>query len=158
MKILFPAILQVLAFSVAMAEVVIPSFGILSMLSAGLLIWSWVVILDVGGRGPMWFGIADIILIPVLIKIGFSYLARSPVSHRTDLGTGSGLESVDQALTRHVGAVVPVEASLRPTGKIRIGEEVFEAQTAGEWVEKGSQVKVVAIAGSRFQVEKVSAS
>ena len=49
---------------------------------------------------------------------------------------------------------MPVEAALRPTGKIRIGEDVFEAQTAGEFVEKGAQVKVVAVAGSRFQVGK----
>lgn len=158
MKILFPAILQALAFSVAFAEVVIPSFGILSLLSAGLFIWSWVVITGLGGQAPMWFGIADIILIPILIKFAFSYLGKSPVSHRTDLGTGSGLEAVDQSLSRHVGAVVPVESSLRPTGKVRIGEEVFEAQTAGEWVEKGAQVKVVSVAGSRFQVEKVQAA
>ena len=48
-----------------------------------------------------------------------------------------------------------VDAPLRPTGKIRMGEEVFEAQTSGEWVERGASVKVVSVIGSRFQVEKI---
>lgn len=157
MKLLFPAILQALAFGVAFAEVVIPSFGVLAMLSAGLLIWSWFHIVDLGGRWPLWFGLADLVLIPVAIKMAFSYLGKSPASHRTDLGTGSGLEALDQTLGRHVGSVVVVEADLRPTGKIRVGEEIYEAQTAGEWVPRGASVRVVSVSGSRFQVEKAAA-
>ena len=155
MNYLWPAILQALSFGVALAEVVIPSFGILAVVSAGLLVWSWILIAELPRAAALIFGAADLVLIPIGIKIAFSYLGRSPVSHTTDLGTGSGLESLDRQLEAHVGSVVPVEAALRPTGKIRIGEELFEAQTAGEFVEKGAQVKVVSVHGSRFQVEKV---
>ncbi len=154
MKVLFPAILQALAFGVAMAEVVVPSFGVLALLSAGLLAWSWFHIVDLGGSWPLWFGLADLILIPIGIKVGFSYLGKSPASHKTHLGTGSGLEALDQSLQRHVGATALVESDLRPTGKIRVGDEVFEAQTPGEWVERGASVRIVSVAGSRFQVEK----
>jgi membrane-bound serine protease (ClpP class) len=150
----WPAVLQALAFAVAMAEVIIPSFGLLSLLCAGLFIWSWVLIIELPRSAAVWFGLADILLVPLLIRFAFSYLGRSPVSHRTHLGTGSGLETLDQSLTRHVGSTATVESALRPTGKIRIGDELFEAQAGGEFVEAGSQVKIVSVSGSRFQVER----
>jgi membrane-bound ClpP family serine protease len=155
MKYLWPAILQVLCFGVALAEVMIPSFGILTVISAGLLVWSWILISELPRAAALAFGAADLVLIPIGIKIAFTYLGRSKASHTTDLGTGSGLESLDRRLEAHVGTVVAVEAALRPTGKIRIGEDLFEAQTAGEFVDKGSEVRIVSVHGSRFQVEKV---
>jgi membrane-bound ClpP family serine protease len=66
------------------------------------------------------------------------------------------LEEVDRELGRHVGATALADTPLRPTGRIRIGEETYEAQSAGEWVERGAQVKILAVAGSRFQVEKTN--
>lgn len=154
MNYVWPAILQVLFFGVAMAEVVVPSFGILAMIAAGLLLWSWLLIVELPRMAAIWFGIADLILIPIGIRFAFKYLGRSPASHSTDLGKGSGLEELDQGLSRHVGSVVSVEAPLRPTGKIKVGDEVYEAQTAGEFVDRGVPVKIVSVAGSRFQVEK----
>lgn len=154
MNYLWPGVLQLLFFGVAMAEVVVPSFGILAVIAAGLFIWSWILIAELPRMAAIWFGIADLILIPIGIRFAFRYLGKSPASHTTDLGTGSGLESLDQDLSRHVGSVATVEAPLRPTGKIKVGDEVFEAQTAGEFVDRGASVKVVSVAGSRFQVEK----
>ena len=154
MNYLWPGVLQLLFFGVAMAEVVVPSFGILAIIAAGLFVWSWILIAELPRMAAIGFGIADLILIPIGIKFAFKYLGKSPASHTTDLGTGSGLEGLDRDLSKHVGSVVPVEAALRPTGKIRVGDEVFEAQTTGEFVDRGASVKVISVAGSRFQVEK----
>lgn len=156
MTLLWPIILQALAFAIAMAEVIVPSFGILSLICAALAAYSWYFILTRLGHGAaIGFGIADILLIPIGIKLAFHFLSNSPISHRTDLGTGSGLESVDLELQRHVGVEARVDAPLRPTGKIKIGEDVFEAQTSGDFVERGAKVRVVSVIGSRFQVEKI---
>jgi len=47
-----------------------------------------------------------------------------------------------------------VEADLRPTGKIRLGDgDVHEAQAAGDWIARGALVRVLSVNGSRFQVE-----
>jgi membrane-bound ClpP family serine protease len=54
-----------------------------------------------------------------------------------------------------VGSSADVDTDLRPTGRIRIGEEVFEAQTGGDYVAKGASVRIVSVNGSRFQVEKL---
>ena len=154
MKYVFAILLQALAFGVGFAEVVVPSFGFLLIVCAGVSFYSWYYILT---ELPHWaaltFGVADLILIPFAFKWAFAYLGKSSMSHQTDLGSGSGLEDLDKELNRHVGTTAVVEAQLRPTGKIRIGEDVFEAQTNGEWVEKGSNVRVVSVNGSRFQVE-----
>jgi membrane-bound ClpP family serine protease len=153
-----PLVLQAIAFAVGFAEVILPSFGILGLLCAGLFAWSWVLILGHFGRGmALAFGLADLALIPVLIRVGFAYLGKSPISHGTDVGKGSGLEAVDRALTLHVGSLAVADTALRPTGRIRIGEETYEAHTAGDWVERGATVKVLGVAGSRFQVEKTTA-
>jgi membrane-bound serine protease (ClpP class) len=154
MKFLFAFLLQAIAFGVGFLEVIVPSFGVLTVLCAGIAIYSWVYIIN---ELPHWaamaFGIADLILVPLGFKFAFKYLGKSAMSHQSDLGTGSGLEEKDRDLSRHVGTTALVEAQLRPSGKIRIGEDVYEAQTHGEWVEKGREVKVVSVNGSRFNVE-----
>ncbi len=156
MKFLWPIALQTMTFALAMAEVVVPSFGILAMVCVALGAYSWYFIVTrLGHSAIIGFGIADLLLIPVGIKISLSMLSRSPISHKTDLGSGSGLESIDLELQKHVGALALVDAPLRPTGRIRIGEDTFEAQTSGDFADRNTQVKVISVIGSRFQVEKI---
>jgi membrane-bound serine protease (ClpP class) len=156
MKFIWPIALQAMAFGVAFAEVIVPSFGILLVLCIGLAGYSWYIILT---RLPMSaavvFGVADMILIPLFLKYAFKYLGKSKISHQSNLGQGSGLEAMDQDLRRHVGIPALVDADLRPTGRIRIGDDVFEAQTGGDYIEKGASVKIVSVNGSRFLVEKL---
>lgn len=155
MKIWVPLAIQAIAFAVAFGEVILPSFGLLAVLCAGLFAWSWQILLSHFDRGTcIAFGVADLILIPFFIRYAFKYLGKSPISHQSDLGSGSGLEGVDLELQRHVGATAVVDAPLRPTGRIRIGEETYEASTSGDWVERGAAVTVKSIVGSRFTVEK----
>ena len=155
MKAWVPLALQALAFAVGFAEVMLPSFGLLSLLCAALFAWSWVLLIQHFGHAMLLaVGLADLVLIPLGIRLAFKYLGRSPVSHGTDVGHGSGLESLDSELRRHVGATALADTPLRPTGRIRIGDETYEAQTSGDWVGRGASVKVISVAGSRFQVEK----
>jgi len=156
MKYAWPAILQILAFGVAFAEVMIPSFGLLTLLCAGLGIYSWYYIITVLPNGAaIGFGIADIILIPMAVKIGFTYLGHSPVSHITNLGTGGGMEARDQEMTKLIGQTALVDAPLRPSGKVRIGDEVYEAKTTGDFVERNAQVRITGLASAALLVEKI---
>lgn len=156
MNILWPIALQIMAFALAFAEVVVPSFGILTVLCLALGSYSWYLILTtLPQQAAIWFGIADIILLPFFVRFAFKYLGRSPISHQSDLGVGSGLESLDLEMGRKVGMTAIVDAPLRPTGRIRLGDEVFEAQTTGEFVDRGVTVKIVSVSGSRYHVETV---
>jgi membrane-bound ClpP family serine protease len=156
MKIFWPMALQAMAFAVAFAEVIVPSFGILTVLCLALGGYSWYLILNTLPReAAIWFGIADAILLPFFVRFAFKYLGRSPISHQSDLGTGSGLEGLDKEMGRNVGMTAIVDAPLRPTGRIRLGDEVFEAQTTGEFVDRGATVRIVSVSGSRYHVETV---
>jgi membrane-bound ClpP family serine protease len=155
MMYLWPISLQALAFAVLFAEVLIPSFGVLSVVALGLGLWSWTVIVGtLPSGGVLAFALADLILVPLAAWQVFRYLGRSPVSHRTTVGTGSGLEESSRILEGQLGRFVTAETPLRPAGKIRLDGEIFEAQTAGEFVEKGGEVRLLAVRGAGFIVEK----
>jgi membrane protein implicated in regulation of membrane protease activity len=129
---------------------------VLTLIALALGGWSWYFIvseLPVGGVAA--FAIADAILIPLAVRYGFRYLGRSPASHRTDVGTGSGLEETIRELERHVGREAVADTALRPAGKIRLDGDVFEAQAVGEFVEKGATVRLSAVRGAEFLVEKI---
>ncbi len=44
---------------------------------------------------------------------------------------------------------------LRPTGRIKVGGEVFDATTSGEWITKGSPVRIIHI-GLAIEVEEIA--
>jgi membrane-bound ClpP family serine protease len=156
MNSILPLVLQVFAFAVLLAEVLIPSFGVLTLVAAGLGIWSWyLIVTGLPAAGITAFAIADAILIPLAVRYGFRMLGRSPVSHRTHVGTGSGLDDVSHALSALVGGEALTDTALRPAGKIRVGEDLYEARTAGEFVDKGAPVRIAALRGAEFLVEKI---
>jgi len=156
MKYFWPVLLQALAFGVGFAEVMVISFGLLGALCIALSVYSWYYILNHLPRGAaIGFGIADLALLPFAVKFGFTLMGRSSISHRANLGTGAGFEARDEELKRHIGVTAEVDAPLRPVGKIRIGSDVYEAQTSGEFVERHVAVRITGIRGAGFIVEKV---
>lgn len=156
MSVLWPLILQILAFAVLFAEILIPSFGALSVVAAGLGIWSWyLIVTELSTAGLVAFAVADAILVPLALRYGFRYLGRSPVSHVTHVGTGSGLEDTTRTLSALIGADAEAETPLRPAGKVRVGDVVHEAQATDGFVEKGARVRIVAVRGAELLIEKI---
>jgi membrane-bound ClpP family serine protease len=156
MNYLWPIALQVFAFAVLFTEVLIPSFGVLSLVALALGVWSWYfIVTELSTPAIVVFAVADMILVPLAIRFGFRYLGRSPVSHVSDVGTGSGLEDTTRLLETLVGTVAEADTSLRPSGKVRVGDAIYEAHTAGEFVEKGAAVRLNAVRGAEFLVEKI---
>lgn len=153
---LWPIILQALAFAVLFAEILIPSFGALGVVAAGLGLWSWyLIVTELPTSGLIAFAVADAILVPIAVRYAFRYLGRSPVSHVTHVGTGSGLEDTTRTLSALIGAVAEAETALRPSGKVRVDDVIHEAQSAGEFVEKGAPVRIIAVRGAELLVEKI---
>lgn len=46
---------------------------------------------------------------------------------------------------------------LRPSGKVMIGDTIYDACTRGEYIEKGTTIEVVEIAGTSLRVKEISA-
>ena len=47
---------------------------------------------------------------------------------------------------------------LRPAGKIRIGDKIFDATSTGGFIEEGAQVKVVKYENSQLYVEEIKST
>jgi membrane-bound serine protease (ClpP class) len=154
MKVFWPILLQAAAFCLAMAELLLPSFGVLTILCLAVAGYSWYLIgTTLSGAAMVAFFIADLALIPAGFYLGIRLIGRSPLSHRSDLGQGTGLESDENRLQKLIGQNAVVEAMLRPAGKVRIGEDIYEAITTGDYIPKDQTVRVVALNTGALQVE-----
>jgi len=87
-------ILQLIGVIVIIAEIILPSGGILSVLAAGIFAYSlYVVFHDVSVSAGFVFVTADVIMIPILVIVGLKLLAKSPVTLRTMLSSKEGVTS-----------------------------------------------------------------
>ncbi len=96
----------------------------------------------------------------LLLVIGFSPVARHPrilrriaLTHTFDSAKGYTAKSVDDRL---LGAIGETRAMLRPSGKVIIGEQIVDAQSEGDYIERGRAVSVVAIKGSYVVVRTIN--
>ncbi|MCE2882117.1 MAG: hypothetical protein LW636_07150 [Planctomycetaceae bacterium] len=55
------------------------------------------------------------------------------------------------------GATGTADSDLRPSGRARFGDDVFDAQSTGDYIPRGAVVKVVARSGSTVVVERADA-
>lgn len=157
MNWLLPIALQVLAFAVAMAEIALPSFGLLAGLCLGLLGYSWyLIVTTLAGAAIPIFIAADIALIPLGFFLGIRLMGRSPLSHRTDIGQGTGMEDGDQRLQGLIGRIGFIETRLRPSGKVKVEDEIYEALSPGEFLEQGAKARVVGVQNGTLLVEPVN--
>ena len=53
-----------------------------------------------------------------------------------------------------IGATGIVESVLRPSGRIKVGNEVYDAYTRGEYLNKGEKIEVIATEGTSLKVKK----
>jgi membrane-bound serine protease (ClpP class) len=77
-----------------------------------------------------------------------SEAASQPMTSLTQ--AGASLQVLAQ-----VGDEGRAESDLRPSGKIKIGDRLFDVITEGDYVEAGSQVEVLRIEGNRIVVRKL---
>ncbi len=149
MKIALPILLQGLSLIVMLAEWVIPSFGLLSVLAFGLFGLSWYYLINnFSGAIPLIFGIVDILLLPICIYFGIKLFKASPLANAQKLAQGDGMSS-QQSLLGKLGVV---ETTLRPFGKILVEGKLIEATSGGEPIEKGTQVVIKKINGMNVTV------
>ena len=158
-KIWIPIFFQAGAILVALAEVIIPSLGILTIIALALLGYSWYYIIQELSQAAAWsFLVADIILVPVTIKLALMILRISPLTHGKFLPVGSSLDGMAEPNQDLVGKKGIVESQLRPTGKAQIENQLIEVLCEDTVVEKGAEIKVVEVIGNKIIVEPVSKS
>ena len=99
--------------------------------------------------------IFGIILTLLIIAQKKGWLKRTPFFHTgtaVDEKFSAGNKNYDYILTKE-GTAVTV---LRPSGKIEIDGQIYDAESMGFLIEKGSKICVVKLEGSIIKVEKIN--
>ena len=150
-----PILLQLIGIIVIIAEIILPSGGILSILATGLFGYSlYLVFTHISTSAGMAFVIADIILIPILVYFGIKFLAKSPVTLRTKLSKEDGVTSQSPDHNDYLGSQGVAVTDLRPSGVATIEDERLDVVTQGEYLEKQTQIIVIAVRGNQIVVKQ----
>lgn len=131
------------------AELFIPSAGLLSFLSAAALIGSIIAGFYAGPFIGMTFLIVVIGGIPVLIVVGLKIWPNTPIGRRVMLSTtedagGEEVEDEHQLFLRSlIGRVGKAKCEMLPGGLISVDGKTIDAVSQGMVIEKGTMVRVV---------------
>jgi membrane-bound ClpP family serine protease len=154
-SLLLPIILQLVGVVVIIAEIIIPSGGILAIVALAVFGYSlFIVFSDISMTIGFFFVAADLILIPVLVIQGLKLLARSPVTLRKTLSRKEGVSSQPSELESYMGAQGNAATDLRPAGIAVIDGKRVDVVTRGEYIEKNAAIIVTAVTGNQIIVRK----
>ena len=155
-SLLFPIILQLVGVVVIIAEIILPSGGILSIAALGVFGYSlFIVFNQISITIGFFFVAADLILIPVLVILGLKLLARSPVTLRKTLSSKEGVTSQSSDLESYLGKQGKTVTNLRPAGTAMIDGKRVDVVTRGEYLEKDAAIIVTAVTGNQIIVRKI---
>jgi membrane-bound serine protease (ClpP class) len=154
-SLLLPIILQLVGVVVIIAEIILPSGGILSIVALGVFGYSlFIVFSEISMTIGFSFVAADLILIPVLVIVGLKLLARSPATLRKTLSRKEGVSAQSSELESYVGTQGNAVTDLRPAGIAVINGKRVDVVTRGEYLEKDSAIIVTTVTGNQIIVRK----
>lgn len=147
-------ILHIIGIIIILAEFVIPSLGLLTVIAMSSIGFSLYLIYDQVSLGVFTAIVSlDILLMPFLVWIGIKVIARSPFALRNDLSKVS-IESEDTFdLKTLIGQTGVVITPLRPAGKIQLDNKKFDVVSSGDFIQNGTKVVVFKVEGHRIVVK-----
>lgn len=148
-------ILQICVFAILIAEIILPSGGILFILSLGALIWSWIEIIQTGtSQEFLIYGLLDLIGIPALLWLALKLLSRSKFTLDSNLNSNEGYQVEKIGEQELIGQEGLVTQTLRPIGRITLNNVGYEALSENNWIEAGLQVIVTDIQQNKLIVKQ----
>ncbi|MEL6430994.1 MAG: NfeD family protein [Planctomycetota bacterium] len=145
-----------LGIALVVAEVFIPSMGLLGMAAALCLLGSiGLAFYEDPGTGVMLLA-ATAVLVPIIMTLGIKWFPRTPIGRKItargfSFDDGRGVDRRDEGLEGSRGVV---EATLRPAGIARIDGRRVDVVSRGEVIDAGDEVVVVEVSGNRVVVSK----
>ncbi|MCK5312274.1 MAG: serine protease [Desulfobacteraceae bacterium] len=149
-----PLVLQIIGVVIIIAEIILPSGGILSILAISVLGFSLFKAFSISTNIGMLFLGADIIIVPVLVLVGLKLIAKSPVTLRKTLSKEEGVMSQRKEMDQLLNASGIAITDLRPAGSIKIDNKRIDAVTQGEYIDKGTVVCVIEVTGNQIIVKE----
>ncbi len=154
-SIVIPIILQLVGVLVIIAEIIIPSGGILSVVAAAAIGYSLYIVFTgfSVGTGIMFIA-ADAILIPILVIVGLKLIAKSPATLKTSLDRKNGVSSQPKELDNYINQNGRAITDLRPAGVADINGIRVDVVSRGEYINKESEIIVIEVTGNRVVVRE----
>lgn len=150
-----PILLQLVGVIVIIAEIILPSGGLLSLLALGIFGYSlYIVFTGISTAAGIVFVTADIILIPVLVITGLKLIVRSPVTLRKELSRSEGVVSQSDELEKFMGLEGTALTDLHPSGLAEINGKRVDVVSRGEYLEKNSKIVVYSVRGNQIIVRE----
>ncbi|MHC4091537.1 MAG: NfeD family protein [Planctomycetota bacterium] len=168
MNMLMIAILLFLAGVVlGIAEIFIPSAGVLVILSIAAFIGSVYCAFEAGTGWGITFVLAAPVVMLVAVVKGFKIFPKTRIgrwmilarpdeqegARATDAAAFAEPASADGELVGQVGVA---RTELRPSGSAEIGGKRYNVVSEGEFIREGTRVRVVEVRGNRTVVEEVT--
>jgi membrane-bound serine protease (ClpP class) len=148
-------LLQLAGIAVVIAEIILPSGGLLTLMAVGLFGYSlFVVFHDISTAVGAVFISADIIIIPLLVITGLKLLAKSPVTLRTKLSRNEGVVSQSPELDEYIDTSGKAVTDLHPAGKAVINGKRIDVVSRGEYIDRDSDIVVIAVTGNQIIVRE----
>ena len=152
-SLLLLVILQLVGVAVVIAEIILPSGGILSIAALSVFGYSlYIAFSDISKSVGFAFVAGDLVLIPILVIVGLKLLARSPVTLRRTLSRREGVSSQSPELDRYLDMQGTAATNLRPAGMAIIDGKRVDVVTRGEYIEKDATIVVTAVTGNQIIV------
>ena len=150
-----PIILQLAGVIIIVAEIFLPSGGLLSLMAAGLIGYSlFIVFHDISTIAGIYFVLADLFMVPVLVVFGLKILARSPATLKETLSSDSGVVSQSPELESYMGREGKSVTNLHPGGTAIIDNKRLDVVSRGEYIEKDRNLIVIEITGNQIIVRE----
>ena len=154
-EVIMPVVLQLAGVIIIIAEIFLPSGGLLSLVAAGLFGYSlFIVFHDISTMAGAYFVLADLLIIPVLVAVGLKVLARSPATLRKTLTSDSGVVSQSPELESLVGSEGKSVTDLHPGGTAIINDKRLDVVSRGEYIDIDSNLIVVEVTGNQIIVRE----
>jgi membrane-bound ClpP family serine protease len=150
--------LLVIGLLMVCLEIFIPG-GIVGTLGGFCLLGSIVMAFTERGETFGFYWTAGVVLLTLIgLSVSIRFLPRSPAGKRLFLGSSeAGFASGEEGLDSWVGKEGKAMTTLRPAGMIEIEGKRVDVVTGGEYLKKGTPVRVIRVDGNRVVVAEESA-
>jgi membrane-bound serine protease (ClpP class) len=147
-----------LGLALIVAELLVPSFGMLGLLATFAIIAAQIFAFQEGSG--LSFLAVTVVTVPLVVLVGLKLLPHGPfarylISEGYRFEDGRAVDARDAGLMGVEGEVL---APLRPAGVASLGGRRVDVVSRGEMIESGARVRVIELEGNRVVVARAPAA
>jgi membrane-bound serine protease (ClpP class) len=140
-------ILQLAGTLAILAELLIPSFGLLTLAAIGFFAWSYHLVYQTSPEAIIFLIAINLISIPATLIFVVKKLKKSKAMSLEDKIDGEAFISPVK-----IGETGVAITDLRPAGTAKINDKNIDVYSEGEYISKGAQIKVISAENAGVKV------